>query len=65
MDGAGRVAITWTERGGEPIASEPTRSGFGSRVIKSAVASEQESSTSLRFDREGVCCRFEFQMRAN
>ncbi|MEJ0028036.1 MAG: PAS domain S-box protein [Rhizomicrobium sp.] len=65
VDDAGRVAIEWTERGGEPIVSVPTRSGFGSRVIKSAVAAEQNGSTSLLFEPEGVCCRFEFQTRAD
>jgi two-component sensor histidine kinase len=64
VDDAGRVTIEWKERGGQPLAGEPTRSGFGSRVIKSAVASEQNGRSTLRFDPDGVCCRFEFQMRA-
>lgn len=65
VDDMGRVAIEWKERGGQPLAGEPTRSGFGSRVIKSAVASEKDGRTTLRFDRDGVCCRFEFQMSAH
>ncbi|MEI9885073.1 MAG: PAS domain S-box protein [Rhizomicrobium sp.] len=65
VDGAGRAAIEWRERGGEPIAGDPTRRGFGSRVIKSAVSGEPDGKTTLRFERDGVCCRFEFQMRAS
>jgi PAS domain S-box-containing protein len=61
VDDAGRVVNEWKESGGQPVASEPTRKGFGSRVISSAVSSEQNGSSTLRFDRGGVCCRFEFQ----
>jgi two-component sensor histidine kinase len=61
VDDAGRVAIEWKESGGEPVTAVPTRKGFGSRVINSAVASEQNGNSTLRFDRDGVRCRFEFQ----
>jgi PAS domain S-box-containing protein len=65
VDDLGRVVIEWKERGGQRLTSEPTRSGFGSRVIKSAVSAEQNSNSTLRFDPEGLCCRFEFQAHAS
>lgn len=33
----GGVRLTWSERGGPPIAAEPSRTGFGTRVIEQTV----------------------------
>lgn len=63
-DGAGRVGIVWKETGGDPIVASPTRTGFGSRVIKLATASEAEGATSLHFEPDGLRCQFQFLHKA-
>ena len=53
-DPAPRFRLTWTERGGPPV-SEPERRGFGSRLIKTALASEFDATSDLSFPETGVC----------
>lgn len=55
-----RVRIEWKETGGAPIAGDPKRTGFGSRVIRSAVSRETDARTQLAFEPDGLRCRFEF-----
>jgi PAS domain S-box-containing protein len=50
-----RLKLLWSERGG-PVVQEPTRRGFGSRMIERAFAAEVQGSVSLRFDPAGVSC---------
>ena len=66
---SGRVAITWEversepprfffrwqERGG-PSVLPPTRRGFGSRLIESALASEIGGEVQITYDPAGVIC---------
>lgn len=49
-----QLAIVWAERGG-PAVKEPTRRGFGSRLI--AEHSERTAAHKLSFDAEGLICR--------
>jgi two-component sensor histidine kinase len=53
--GTRRFRLSWTERGGPPV-EEPTRRGFGSRLIRATMASEAGAETELSF--EGVGVRF-------
>lgn len=46
-------ALTWTERGGPPVAP-PTRSGFGSGMIQRALAGYVGGTTALTHAPEGV-----------
>jgi two-component sensor histidine kinase len=55
-----QVRIDWKETGGEEISTEPTRTGFGSRVIRSAVSGEPGGVTELAFERDGLRCGFAF-----
>jgi PAS domain S-box-containing protein len=55
-----QVHIEWKETGGEEISTEPTRTGFGSRVIRSAVSGEPGGETELAFERDGLRCGFAF-----
>jgi two-component sensor histidine kinase len=57
--GGERVTIEWKEHP-EHAVEAPTSKGFGSRVIASAVSNEVDSSSDLRFEPDGVRCRFEF-----
>lgn len=60
MGDDGFVRIQWKESEGPPVA-EPTKIGFGSRVIRTAVAREPEGKVSLDFEADGLRCRFEFR----
>jgi len=56
---AATTRIEWKERLTDAI-SEPTRRGFGSRLIKSAVSGERQGRTVLKFEPDGLRCSFEF-----
>jgi PAS domain S-box-containing protein len=60
-DESDRVVIEWKETGGDPILTVPTRKGFGHRVISLATSAEPNGKTSMRFERDGLRCGFEFQ----
>lgn len=47
--------FTWRERGG-PVIAPPAREGFGSRVIKEAMASDFAGTVWLSFEPAGVVC---------
>jgi PAS domain S-box-containing protein len=53
-----RVTLTWTERGGPPVA-KPKRRGFGSRLLE-AIATDVGGRASLSFEPEGLVWRLEF-----
>jgi PAS domain S-box-containing protein len=55
-----QVCLEWREAGGPPISAHPTREGFGSRVIRSAVLPERGGKADIMFERDGLICRFEF-----
>lgn len=56
-----RVRLEWREiGGGPPPSAKPMRQGFGSRVIRAAVAREREGTTEVAHELEGLVCRFEF-----
>jgi PAS domain S-box-containing protein len=50
--------LTWQERGGPPVAS-PASLGFGSRLIKHALAQEFNGEVSMDFRPEGLTCTIE------
>lgn len=56
---ANRVQIEWKESGAV-VTGEPKTTGFGSRIIRSAVASEKFGKTDLSFESDGLRCRFDF-----
>lgn len=58
-DGAG-ASIEWKERGG-PRVMPPTREGFGTRLIKSAVAQDRLANVALNYEPDGLRCRFSFE----
>jgi len=61
-DGGRRVQIDWRESGGEPIAGAPEQTGFGTRVITTALASEREGASEMHFERSGLHCHFHFTL---
>jgi two-component sensor histidine kinase len=50
-----RLHLRWQERDGPPV-SAPTRTGFGSRVIKNGLAHEMEGTTDLDYQPDGLVC---------
>ncbi len=52
-DGPTRFLLTWKELNGPPVPA-PRRTGFGTRLIEAALASEFEARADLRFPVEGV-----------
>ena len=55
----GWVVLRWTEMGGPPV-KEPTRRGFGSRVIESMIG-QLKGKTSFDWRAEGLECVITFQ----
>lgn len=53
--GARHLVLVWKERGGPPVI-QPTRTGFGSRMLRSAFASQPGGRAELLFGPEGVTC---------
>ncbi len=66
---AGRVAITWAVRPGDPphltfrwqerggpLVSPPARTGFGSRLIERSLAAELGGKVQITYDPAGVVC---------
>jgi two-component sensor histidine kinase len=54
-----RVTFEWVERGG-PQVPPPTRRGFGTRIVKAAVDSEQNGEVTLDYQPTGLVCRMTF-----
>ncbi len=50
------LTIDWIERGG-PRVTEPTRRGFGTRLIHRGLGSGKDSKVVMEFDPEGLHCR--------
>ncbi|WP_297511797.1 PAS domain-containing protein [uncultured Caulobacter sp.] len=58
-----RLDLTWTERGGPPVAA-PSDRGFGSRLIERGLAAELSGSATIDFQPEGVVCRIRALLEA-
>lgn len=57
MDGLGgrHMTFLWEERGG-PVVAEPSRRGFGSRLIERSLGQETGGSARMEFAPEGLRC---------
>ncbi len=58
-----QIVLTWAEQGGPPV-QEPTRRGFGRRLIE-ATAEQLGGDIQLVFPTDGVVCRIRFPLSAN
>jgi two-component sensor histidine kinase len=63
VDGERRVTIVWLERGG-PAVGTPTRTGFGTRLLRRALAVDLDGSVELAFEPRGLRCTIEFPLDA-
>lgn len=50
------LAVFWQERGG-PVVEEPSRAGYGTRYVRSALASIFGQKPVISFEREGLICK--------
>ena len=57
------LRIDWTERGG-PAVAEPTRRGFGSKLIEGSVAAEHGGDVRLVYDPSGLRCEILMPLEA-
>jgi two-component sensor histidine kinase len=55
-----RVQLNWKERNG-PLVAMPERTGFGSRLLKTAFPPEY-GEASISFNPDGVDCRISFSL---
>ncbi|MDZ4866465.1 MAG: PAS domain S-box protein [Alphaproteobacteria bacterium] len=53
LDGGAELQLTWTESGGPPVA-QPTRTGFGSRLVQRSLAQDLGGATSIEYRPQGV-----------
>jgi two-component sensor histidine kinase len=60
-DGARFLSLCWTERGG-PLVGQPTRRGFGSRLLEHGLPQDLRGTVRLEFAAPGVICRIEAPM---
>ena len=51
----------WRETGGPPVAA-PTRSGYGTTLIRELIPHELDGTVDLTFPPEGVTCRIVFPL---
>jgi two-component sensor histidine kinase len=58
---ASHVSLVWAEHDGPPV-TEPTRRGFGSRMIEHAFARTMEPHVRLEFAPTGVICRIDIRL---
>ena len=61
--GASMLHIEWLEAGGPPV-TVPTRSGFGSRLIKRCIERELSGELSLQYDPTGLYCQISIPLNA-
>jgi PAS domain S-box-containing protein len=57
------LTLTWRETGGPPVAP-PSRTGFGSRLLRQGLAAELDGCADLQFDPAGVVCVITARSRA-
>lgn len=59
-----RFCLTWIEQGGPPILAQPSRRGFGSRLIERSFASEVGGQVRLTYPPTGLVCHLEAPLAA-
>ena len=52
------LSLRWQEKGG-PTVAQPTRKGFGSRLVERLLAAELNGTSAIIYDAAGVVCEIE------
>jgi two-component sensor histidine kinase len=63
--GLRRLRLEWTETGGPTVAAQPTRRGFGSRLLERGVTAELGGSVTLDFAPAGLQAVIEIPLDPN
>ena len=63
IDRGDKIGVTWTELGG-PVSSEPTETGFGSRMVDMAVTGQLQGKWDRRFEPGGLVVELELPREA-
>lgn len=63
-DDAARFCLTSSEPGGPPVLAQPTREGFGSRLVERRFATEVGGAVKLTSAPTGLICRREAPLAA-
>jgi two-component sensor histidine kinase len=50
------AVLAWAERAGPPIQGQPTRRGFGLRLLQRGLVAEAGMGADIRFEPEGLRC---------
>jgi PAS domain S-box-containing protein len=59
--GSPLLHFEWRESGG-PVVLQPTRRGFGSRLIERTLSSDLGGSVAMNFDPTGLVCKFDVKL---
>lgn len=59
---AERLALSWVESGGPPVAAPPARKGFGSRVLEQVIRGQTGGALELRWEPGGLVCSVEVSL---
>ena len=62
-DADGRLRWQWRERGGPPVM-QPTRTGFGSRMIERALAMQLSGQVTIDYQPAGLVCTIDAPLAA-
>ena len=57
-EGGDAFTLTWQERGGPPV-EQPSRQGFGTKLINSGISSRRGTMVDIRYEPEGLVCVLE------
>jgi PAS domain S-box-containing protein len=52
--GTATLRLTWTESGGPPVSTPPSRRGFGSRMIEATLEGQLSGSLDLQWQEDGL-----------
>jgi two-component sensor histidine kinase len=58
-----RLVLDWTERGGPLVAHPPEREGFGSQLLRRALAGLPDGAVTVDWRKEGLAVRMAFGVR--
>ena len=57
-----RLDLEWSERGGPPIETQPSRRGFGSRLIERSVRSDLDGKAEVTYEPKGLRCHINIRL---
>ncbi|MBE7199102.1 MAG: GAF domain-containing protein [Parafilimonas terrae] len=62
IEAGGRLYLTWSESGGPAVAEPPSRSGFGSKLVRGTVAGRLDGSVDVQWRSTGLLLSLDLPM---